>query len=137
LDINRSPIADTRVSDPHELNQHLAPDGIEATPWAASDTPQGTTFLELRLSPRTGAAAAEAAVRSLQAAHPVLLAHIRAASTSSPTLAFPISSAHQLPFAPHPSEVDFDTLLEHELNRNPWAAAEPGPDGNESFFFTY
>jgi hypothetical protein len=93
-------IADTRVSDPHELNQRLAPNGIEATPWAASDMPQGTTFLALRLSPCTGAAAAEAAVRSLQTAHPVLLAHIHAASTSSPILAFPISSAPQPPSLP-------------------------------------
>ncbi|KAM0854855.1 hypothetical protein ACQ4PT_008534 [Festuca glaucescens] len=85
----------------------------------------GTTLLALRLSPRAGAA--EAAVRSLQTAHPVLRAHLRAASTSSPTLAFPASSAPQLTLAPQPSALDFESLLERELNRNPWAAAEPGP----------
>lgn len=89
----------------------------------------GTTLLALRLSPRTGAAtAAETAVRSLQTAHPVLRAHLRAASTSSPTLAFPASSAPpQLALAPQPSALDFEPLLERELNRNPWAAAEPAP----------
>uniref|UniRef100_A0ACD5WHZ5 Uncharacterized protein n=1 Tax=Avena sativa TaxID=4498 RepID=A0ACD5WHZ5_AVESA len=88
----------------------------------------GTTLLALLLSPR--AAAAEAAVRSLQSAHPVLRARLRAASTSSPTLAFPPSSSvPQLSLAPQPSALDFDSLLERELNINPWAAAEPGPDG--------
>jgi hypothetical protein len=95
----------------------------------------GTTLLALRISPRAGAAAAEAAVRSLQAAHPVLRAHLRAASTSSPTLAFPASSAPHLLLPPQPSELDFDSLLERELNRNPWAAAEePGPDGAPVLF---
>uniref|UniRef100_A0ACD5VT70 Uncharacterized protein n=1 Tax=Avena sativa TaxID=4498 RepID=A0ACD5VT70_AVESA len=89
----------------------------------------GTTLLALRLSPRAGAAAAEAAVRSLQSAHPVLHAHLRAASTSSPTLAFPPPPAPQLSLAPQPSALDFDSLLERELNLNPWAAAEEGPDG--------
>lgn len=91
----------------------------------------GTTLLALRLT-RGGAAAAEAAVRSLQSAHPVLRAHIRAASTSSPTLAFP-SPAPQLALAPQPSTLDFDSLLERELNSNPWAA-EPGPDGAPVLF---
>jgi hypothetical protein len=95
----------------------------------------GTTLLALRISPRAGAAAAEAAVRSLQAAHPVLRAHLRAASTSSPTLAFPASSAPHLLLPPQPSALDFDSLLERELNRNPWAAAEePGPDGAPVLF---
>ncbi|KAM0917177.1 hypothetical protein ACQ4PT_009618 [Festuca glaucescens] len=94
----------------------------------------GTTLLALRLSPRACAGAAEAAVRSLQTAHPVLRAHLRAASTSSPTLAFPPSSALRLTLAPQPSALDFDSLLERELNRNPWAAVEPGPDGAPVLF---
>ena len=77
-------------------------------------------------------AAAQAAVRSLQSAHPVLRAHIRAASTSSPTLAFP-SPAPQLALALQPSALDFDSLLERELNSNPWAA-ENGPDGAPVLF---
>ena len=95
----------------------------------------GTTLLALRLSRRLSrrvATAAEAAVRSLQRAHPVLRAHIRAASTSSPTLAFP-SPAPQLALAPQPSALDFDSLLEGELNSNPWAS-DPGPDGSPVLF---
>ncbi|KAI5003660.1 hypothetical protein ZWY2020_030820 [Hordeum vulgare] len=83
----------------------------------------GTTLLALRLS-RRGSSAAEAAVRSLQSAHPVLRAHIRAASASSPTLAFP-STAAQLALAPQPSALDFSSLLERRLNSNPWAS-DPG-----------
>ena len=96
----------------------------------------GTTLLALRLARGGTATRAEAAVRSLQAAHPVLRAHLRAASTSSPTLAFPAtSSAPQLRLAPQPSALDFDSLLERELNRNPWAAAaETEPDGAPVFF---
>ncbi|CAM0883679.1 unnamed protein product [Alopecurus aequalis] len=93
----------------------------------------GTTLLALRL-PRGRTAAAEAAVRSLQAAHPVLRAHLRAASTSSPTLAFPASSAPQPPLAPQPSALGFESLVERELNINPWAAAEPESDGAAVFF---
>uniref|UniRef100_A0A453FZI5 Condensation domain-containing protein n=1 Tax=Aegilops tauschii subsp. strangulata TaxID=200361 RepID=A0A453FZI5_AEGTS len=91
----------------------------------------GTTLLALRLT-RGGGAAAQAAVRSLQSAHPVLRAHIRAASTSSPTLAFP-SPAPELALAPQPSALAFDSLLERELNSNPWAS-EPGPDGAPVLF---
>ncbi|KAI5003664.1 hypothetical protein ZWY2020_030824 [Hordeum vulgare] len=91
----------------------------------------GTTLLALRLS-RRGSSAAEAAVRSLQSAHPVLRAHIRAASASSPTLAFP-STAAQLALAPQPSALDFSSLLERELNSNPWAS-DPGPEGAPVLF---
>lgn len=90
----------------------------------------GTSVIALRLS--RGGAAAEAAVRALQNAHPVLRAHLRG-TPSSPTLAFP-SSAPQLSLAPQPSVLDFHSLLEREINRNPWAAAAPEPDGAPVLF---
>uniref|UniRef100_A0A453FZJ1 Phthiocerol/phthiodiolone dimycocerosyl transferase C-terminal domain-containing protein n=1 Tax=Aegilops tauschii subsp. strangulata TaxID=200361 RepID=A0A453FZJ1_AEGTS len=90
----------------------------------------GATLIALRLS--RGGAAAEAAVRALQSAHPVLRAHLRGPA-SSPTLAFP-SSAPQLRLAPQPCALDFHSLLEREINRNPWAAAAPGPDGAPVLF---
>ncbi|KAM3352753.1 hypothetical protein ACQJBY_024141 [Aegilops geniculata] len=90
----------------------------------------GATLIALRLS--RGGAAAEAAVRALQSAHPVLRAHLRGPA-SSPTLAFP-SAAPQLRLAPQPCALDFHSLLEREINRNPWAAAAPGPDGAPVLF---
>lgn len=95
----------------------------------------GTTLLALRLSAAGGAADAEAlqaAVRSLQKAHPILRAHLRASpSGGAATLAFPASSSPlQLSLAPQPASepaLDFHSLLERELNRNPWASAS-GPD---------
>lgn len=113
--------------DPAGTEQARAVGGTEYSWCRAVPGGTGTTLLALRLSP--GAAAAEAAVRALQTAHPVLRAHLRAASTSSPTLAFPASSAPQPALAPQPSALGFDSLLERELNSNPWAAAEPGSDG--------
>ncbi|CAM0913666.1 unnamed protein product [Alopecurus aequalis] len=97
--------------------------GTEYTFCRAAPGGTGTSILALRLS-RVGTAAAEAAVRSLQTAHPVLRAHLRG-SPSSPTLAFPPASSPQLSLAPQPSALDFHPLLEREINRNPWAH---GPD---------
>lgn len=84
----------------------------------------GTTLLALRLSRGD---AAEAALRSLRDAHPVLRARLRTSSPSGPTLAFP-DPAPPFPLAPLPapgSAPDFHALLEHELNRNPWADDAP------------
>ncbi|KAL6840276.1 hypothetical protein ACP4OV_030086 [Aristida adscensionis] len=102
----------------------------------------GTTLLALRLAPRATAAAAatiQAALRSLQSAHPVLGARIRAAA-SGPTLAFPSAPPPAPPLAavpaPPESAPDFHALLEHELNRNPWA--EPSaPDAPVLFATLY
>ncbi|KAL6614123.1 hypothetical protein ACP70R_036393 [Stipagrostis hirtigluma subsp. patula] len=100
----------------------------------------GTTLLAVRLSPgaAAGAAAAtklQAALRSLQNAHPVLRAHIRA-SPSGPTLAFPSAAPPPLlPLEPLPapeSAPDFHALLEHELNRNPWAEPEAEPSSSDA-----
>ncbi|CAM0883693.1 unnamed protein product [Alopecurus aequalis] len=101
--------------------------GTEYTCCRAAPGGTGTALHALRLS-RVGTAAAEAAVRSLQTAHPVLRAHL-CGSSSSPTLAFPPSSSPQLSLEPQPSALDFHSLLEREINRNPWAAAEHGPNG--------
>uniref|UniRef100_A0A3B6ENV5 Phthiocerol/phthiodiolone dimycocerosyl transferase C-terminal domain-containing protein n=2 Tax=Triticum aestivum TaxID=4565 RepID=A0A3B6ENV5_WHEAT len=104
--------------------------GTEYTCCRAVPGGTGTTLIALRLS--RGGAAAKAAVRALQNAHPVLRAHLRGPA-SSPTLAFP-SAAPQLRLAPQPCALDFHSLLEREINRNPWAAAAPGPDGAPVLF---
>ncbi|CAL4946461.1 unnamed protein product [Urochloa decumbens] len=106
-----------------------APGGTEYSWCRAVPGGTGTTLLALRLS--RGAAAAEAAaaaaLRSLQSAHPVLRGRLRT-TPSGPTLAFPPAAPPPpplLPLEPVPapeSAADFDALLEHELNRNPWAA---------------
>ncbi|KAM0917178.1 hypothetical protein ACQ4PT_009619 [Festuca glaucescens] len=106
--------------------------GTEYTCCRTAPGGTSTAILALRLS-RVDAAAAEAAVRSLQTAHPVLRANLRG-SPSSPTLAFPPSSSPQLSLAPQPSALDFHSLLEREINRNPWATAAPGPDGAPVLF---
>lgn len=99
----------------------------------------GTTLLALRLSRGAAAEAAaatlQAALHSLQNAHPVLRAYLRA-SPSGPTLAFPSSATPPppLPLAPHPAP-DFRSLVERELNRNPWAAAQE-PDAAPVLFAT-
>ncbi|XP_062226819.1 uncharacterized protein LOC133925029 [Phragmites australis] len=104
----------------------------------------GTTLLAFHLSRsaagETVVTTLQAALRSLQIAHPVLRAHIRT-SPSGPTLAFPSAAPPPpalLPLAPLPapeSAPDFHALLEHELNRNLWA--EPEPSDAPVFFATF
>ncbi|CAO1942380.1 unnamed protein product [Urochloa humidicola] len=106
-----------------------APGGTEYSWCRAVPGGTGTTLLALRLSRSAAAAeaAAAAALRSLQSAHPVLRGRLRT-TPSGPTLAFPPAAPPPppiLPLEPLPapeSAADFDALLEHELNRNPWAA---------------
>ncbi|CAO1944323.1 unnamed protein product [Urochloa humidicola] len=104
-----------------------APGGTEYSWCRAVPGGTGTTLLALRLScSAAAAAAAQAALRSLQSAHPVLRARLRT-TPSGPTLAFPPAAPPPpplFPLEPLPapeSAADFDALLEHELNRNPWA----------------
>lgn len=114
-----------------------APGGTEYSWCRAVPGGTGTTLLALHLSrgaAAEAAAAAQAALRSLQDAHPVLRARLRA-SPSGPTLAFPSPAPPPGPplltLAPLPapdSASDFHALLEHELNRNPWAGPESSDD---------
>uniref|UniRef100_A0A0D9YHS0 Phthiocerol/phthiodiolone dimycocerosyl transferase C-terminal domain-containing protein n=1 Tax=Oryza glumipatula TaxID=40148 RepID=A0A0D9YHS0_9ORYZ len=93
----------------------------------------GTTLLALRLARGAEAAVAaatvQAALRAILDAHPVLRARLRGSASGSPTLAFPSAAAPPPPplaleLLPVPeSAPDFPSLLEHELNRNPWTAA--------------
>ncbi|KAK8454101.1 hypothetical protein SEVIR_5G395900v4 [Setaria viridis] len=112
-----------------------APGGTEYSWCRAVPGGTGTTLLAFRLS-RGGAAesaaAAQAALRSLQNAHPVLRGRLRT-TPSGPTLAFPSAALPPpplLPLEPLPapeSAADFHALLEHELNRNPWADSDDAP----------
>ncbi|PWZ08202.1 hypothetical protein Zm00014a_027425 [Zea mays] len=95
----------------------------------------GTTLLALRLSRGD---AAEAGLHSLRDAHPVLRARLRTSSPSGPTLAFP-DPAPPFLLAPIPapgSAPDFHALLEHELNRNPWADDPASSDDAPVLFAT-
>ncbi|XP_006645061.3 uncharacterized protein LOC102701397 [Oryza brachyantha] len=105
----------------------------------------GTTLLAFRLA--RGGGGVVAAVQAVVDAHPVLRARLRGAASGSPTLAFPsaVPNAPPLPLAlellPVPeSAPDFLSLLELELNRNPWtaasAASEPEPDAPPVLFAT-
>ena len=119
-----------------------APGGTEYSWCRAVPGGTGTTLLALRLARGADAAAeaAQAALRSLQNAHPVLRARIRT-TPSGPTLAFPPAAPTpppRLPLEPLPapeSAADFHALLEHELNRNLWAHPE-SPDGAPVLFAT-
>ncbi|OEL15580.1 hypothetical protein BAE44_0023397 [Dichanthelium oligosanthes] len=110
-----------------------APGGTEYSWCRAVPGGTGTTLLAFRLSRGAAAeavVAAQAALRSLQNAHPVLRARLR----TGPTLAFPSAAPPPpplLPLEPLPapeSAPDFHALLEHELNRNPWADTESSDD---------
>ncbi|KAF8775241.1 hypothetical protein HU200_004644 [Digitaria exilis] len=115
-----------------------APGGTEYSWCRAVPGGTGTTLIALRLS--RGAAAevaapAQAALSSLQSSHPALRARLRT-TPSGPTLAFPSSTPPPLPLEPLPapeSAADFDALLEHELNNNPWA--DPESSGDAPVFF--
>ncbi|CAO2172163.1 unnamed protein product [Urochloa humidicola] len=123
-----------------------APGGTEYSWCRAVPGGTGTTLLALRLSRSAAAAeaaaAAQAALRSLQSAHPVLRGRLRT-TPSGPTLAFPSAapaSPPLLPIEPVPapeSAADFDALLEHELNRNPWADPESSSDAPVLFATLY
>jgi hypothetical protein len=116
-----------------------APGGTEYSWCRAVPGGTGTTLLALRLAPGGAAAvtAVQGALRSLQSAHPALRARLRP-SPSGPTLAFPTPAPPPpplLPLAPLPAPVsapDFDALLEHELNRNPWAESESSPSDSDA-----
>ncbi|WVZ68060.1 hypothetical protein U9M48_017050 [Paspalum notatum var. saurae] len=121
-----------------------APGGTEHSWCRAVPGGTGTTLLALRLSRDAAAeaSAARAALRSLQNAHPVLRARLRT-SPSGPTLAFPNSAPPPAPLLPLEPPLpapdatpDFDALLEHELNRNPWADPEASDDGAPVLFAT-
>ncbi|KAL5228561.1 hypothetical protein ABZP36_016826 [Zizania latifolia] len=89
----------------------------------------GTTLLALSLARRatTAAAVVQTTLQALQDAHPVLRARLRGSASGSPTLAFPSSAPPPLALALLPvpeSTPDFHSLIEHELNRNPWAELE-------------
>lgn len=117
-----------------------APGGTEYSWCRAVPGGTGTTLLAIRLSPSGTTAATtatvQAALRSLQSAHPALCARLRT-SPAGPTLAFPSPAPPPpalLPLAPllaPESAPDFHALLEHELNRNPWAA-EPDSSSSDS-----
>jgi hypothetical protein len=114
-----------------------APGGTEYSWCRAVPGGTGTTLLALRLSPGAAAVTAvQGALRFLQSVHPALRVRLRT-SPSGPMLTFP-SPAHSptplLPLAPE-SAPDFDALLEHELNRNPWA--EPDSDAPVLFATLY
>nr|CAB3478922.1 unnamed protein product [Digitaria exilis] len=122
-----------------------APGGTEYSWCRAVPGGTGTTLIALRFS--SGAAAeaaavAQAALSSLQSAHPALRARLRT-TPSGPTLAFPSSAPHPPPLLPleplsaPESAADFDALLEHELNRNPWADPEPSGDAPVLFATLY
>jgi hypothetical protein len=122
-----------------------APGGTEYSWCRAVPGGTGTTLLALHLTrgrAAESAAAAQAALRSLQNAHPVLRGRIRTAP-SGPTLAFPSTAPPPpplLPLEPLPapqSAADFDALLEHELNRNPWADSESSDDAPVLFATLY
>ncbi|KAJ1286333.1 hypothetical protein BS78_03G345300 [Paspalum vaginatum] len=120
-----------------------SPGGTEHSWCRAVPGGTGATLLALRLSRDAAAeaSAAQAALRSLQNAHPVLRARLRT-TPSGPTLAFPNPGpppAPLLPLAPLPAPdaaPDFDALLEHELNRNPWADPETSDEGAPVLFAT-
>jgi hypothetical protein len=112
-----------------------APGGTEYSWLRAVPGGTGTTLLALRLSRGD---AAQAALRSLRNAHPVLRARLRT-SPSGPTLAFPDPAAPpapSLPLAPLPAP-DFHALLEHELNCNPWADPASSDDAPVLFATLY
>lgn len=117
-----------------------APGGTEYSWLRAVPGGTGTTLLALRLS--RGGDAAQAALRSLRNAHPALRARLRT-SPSGPTLAFPGPApppAPLLPLAVLPapdSAPDFHALLEHELNRNPWADPASSDDAPVLFATLY
>lgn len=115
-----------------------APGGTEYSWLRAVPGGTGTTLLALRLSRGDAAEAAQAALRSLRNAHPVLRARLRT-SPSGPTLAFPDPAAPpapSLPLAPLPAP-DFHALLEHELNCNPWADPASSDDAPVLFATLY
>lgn len=115
-----------------------APGGTEYSCLRAVPGGTGTTLLALRLSRGDAAEAAQAALRSLRNAHPVLRARLRT-SPSGPTLAFPDPAAPpapSLPLAPLPAP-DFHALLEHELNCNPWADPASSDDAPVLFATLY
>ncbi|KAL5220929.1 hypothetical protein ABZP36_025642 [Zizania latifolia] len=119
--------------------------GVEYSWCRAVPGGTGTTLLALRLSRGAAAAAStvQTAVQALQDAHSVLHARLRGSASGSPTFAFPSSAQPPLALALLPvpeSTPDFPSLVEHELNRNPWAAAaaasEPEPDAPPVLFAT-
>uniref|UniRef100_A0A0D9V833 Phthiocerol/phthiodiolone dimycocerosyl transferase C-terminal domain-containing protein n=1 Tax=Leersia perrieri TaxID=77586 RepID=A0A0D9V833_9ORYZ len=102
----------------------------------------GTTLLAFRLARGAAkAATVQAALESLLDAHPVLRARLRGSSSGSPTLAFPSATPPlALELLPVPeSAPDFASLLELELNRNPWSAtaSEPDADAPPVLFVTF
>jgi hypothetical protein len=116
-----------------------APGGTEYSWCRAVPGGTGTTLLALRLSPGAAAVTAvQGALRFLQSVHPALRARLRT-SPSGPMLAFPSPSPAPSPppllsLAPLPAP-DFDALLVHELNRNPWT--EPDSDAPVLFATLY
>lgn len=97
----------------------------------------GTTVLALLLSRPVCLPLLHSALRRLQAAHPLLLAHLTTASpnhhffslTDPSSLSLLSLNASDLPPPPPATEAgisSFHAILERELNQNPWS--DPLPD---------
>ncbi|XP_008806095.1 uncharacterized protein LOC103718873 [Phoenix dactylifera] len=89
----------------------------------------GITVLAIFLSRPVSLPALQSALQSLQTSHPILSAVLAAADTPQPLLSIPSSPPplrlRRLPaadlIAALPSASHLHSLLEHELNQNPWS----------------
>ncbi|XP_074592000.1 uncharacterized protein LOC141847810 [Curcuma longa] len=101
----------------------------------------GTTVLALLLSQPVCLPLLHSALRRLQASHPLLLAHLTAASAAHPSFSLTDPSSLSLlslnaSDLPPPQEgiSPFHAVLEHELNQNPWS--DPSADRLPLLFAT-
>nr|XP_010943826.2 uncharacterized protein LOC105061470 [Elaeis guineensis] len=103
----------------------------------------GITVLAILLSRPVSLPALQSALQSLQTFHPILSAVLAAADTPSPHLSIPSPPPplllHRLPaanlLAAVPSAFHLHSLLEHELNQNPWS--EPANETTVFFATLY
>lgn len=116
--------------------------GTEFTWCRAVPGGTGITVLAILLSRPVSFPALQSAIQSLQTSHPILSAAIAASAGPRPYFSIPSSPPLQLRRLPAagtadvlaampPSASSFHSLLEHELNQNPWS----GPADETGVFF--